>query len=1244
MWYNLVLAQAPYCTPSYGTACATASTNDFINNFSTTNGSTNIVNNNSGCNNMPNNYIYYPNKIVTAAQGCSFNISIQCGAIYQQGFGIWIDFNHNNSFTDPGEFVWNSGSAGFQVFSGVINIPATALLGLTRMRVRSNYAATPSNPCNNQTFGEVEDYQVDIIPSANVPPIGVNDTICAGQNAQLTASGAGTLQWFTVPAGGSVVQTGGILNTPALNNTTTYYVQSVVGGCISPRTPVTAVVGANFTVNISVSADTVCAGGNVTLTASGTNLSYSWTPASAVNNPNGNPVTAIVNAQTTFTLVATNNTGCSVTVSKVINVYPTPTLNTVVSPPQICFGDTAIITVTGASNCTWTSGYLYANAANDSIWVSPAAATTYTVSATALNGCVGSQTASIQVNQLPIANAGADETICSGASVALNASGGVTYSWTPTTGLSASNINNPIVSLSNTQTYTLHVTDINGCTNSDTITVNVTPLPVANPGVNAAVCPGGTTTLNGAGGTSFVWSPATGLNNANIANPTCTPAVTTTYTLTVSNGNCTSLPSAPITVTVHNQPAAPTITANGPISFCQGNSVVLSSSNPTNNVWSNGATTNAITVNTSGTYTVYYTDANSCSSVVSAPTSVLVYNLPAVPIVSASGPLTVCDGGTVTLTSTGATAYNWSTGETSQSITVTSSGNYSVTVTDANGCTATSVNTIFTVLPPPVAPTITANGSLSFCTGGSVVLTSSPAASYLWSNGATTQSITVNASGSYTVTNTNAGGCVTPSSAVINTNMFPVPPPPVITASGTLTFCNGNNVVLTSTPAAAYNWNNTYITQNITILQSGTYNLSIIDANGCPSPPSQDVVVTVYPLPQPPLITALGPVSFCSGSSVVLESSQTNGNLWSTGSTANSITVNTTGNYTLTYTDINNCTSLPSNPVSVTVIPLAPTPTITASGPTTFCQNDSVVLTCSQAQTYLWNTGSTSPTLTIKAAGTYTVMVTDVCNPIIPSASVNITINPNPTASFNALTLVDCLPSSINFINTSSGIVNSLWSFGDGTISQELSPNHAYQFSGLYTVSLTVFDNNGCRHTKSRQDYIKIFPPVEINYTVTPKVTDLLNASVVFSNNTSNTAIQHWVSDNLFNTYNQNFSFNYENTGTFPFELTVTTTDGCIEHIKDSVLIEDNYLIYFPTSFTPNGDGLNDLFQPLGAGVEEFTMEIYNRWGIIVHKSTNINQPWDGVGLPQDNYVWRVSLKDNKGVYREKTGSVTLIR
>lgn len=1241
---SLARAQAPYCTATYGNPCFSASTNDYINNFSTTNGTTNITNNNSGCNNLPNNYIYYPNQVVTAAQGCSFNISIQSSTTFQQGFGIWIDFNHNNLFTDVGEFVWNSGASGFQVFNGVVNIPATALLGITRMRVRSNYFAPPTSPCLNQTYGEVEDYQINIVPSVNIPPVGVNDTICAGQNASVTATGNGTLQWFTVPAGGSVIQTGGTLNTPILNNTTTYYVQSVVGGCISPRTPVVAVVSPAFTLNITATADTVCLGGTTDLQASGTNLTYAWTPAANLNITTTNAVTATVSAQTTFTVVATNATGCSATANKTIYIYPTPVLNTVVNPTTICAGDTAIVAVTGATNCTWTGTYLFANAANDSIWVAPTTTETYSVSATASNGCVGTQTATVIVNALPTAVAGPDETICVGSSVTLNASGGTAYSWSPATGLSASNVNNPTVTINSTQTYTLEVTDANGCKNTDDITVNTVALPIANPGASVSICPGANTTLNGSGGTSYTWSPATGLSDPTIANPICTPAATTNYTLIVSSGACTSLPSTAITVTVYNQPSAPLINVSGPITFCQGNSVTLTSTAASNNFWSAGSTSNSITVTNSGSYTVYFIDANGCSSSVSAAVNVLVNPLPLIPTITPSGPLTVCPGGAVDLTSSAANTYIWSNGSNTPTINVTTTGTYNVTISDINGCTATSANTSFTVLAPPAAPIITASGPLSFCTGDSVTLSSSPASSYLWNNGATTQNITVYGSGSFSVTNTTAAGCVTPTSAVTNTTMFPVPPAPTITAGGPTTFCYGNNVTLTSSTAAGYFWSNTFNNQSITLTSSGTYNLSIVDANGCPSPLSNDIIVTVNPLPASPTINATGPTTFCLGQSVTLQSNQPSGNIWNTGSTADNISVTASGNYSVSYTDANNCTSLASNPVMVIAMALAPTPTISASGDSTFCENDSLILTCSQAQTYVWSTGETTPSITVYTAGTYTVSVTDVCNPTNPNADIIITVNPSPMAAFSAPTLVDCLPSNIEFINNSAGVAASLWSFGDGGNSNETNPVYNYQFPGLYTISLTVFDTNGCSNTKTINELIQIFPAAELSYTISPQVTNLLNSNIVFQNNTPNCASQEW-NLGIYGTSNSAiYNYTFEELGTFYVGLSVVTEDGCVEEITDSVIVEENYAVFFPTSFTPNGDGLNDLFMPLGGGIEEFKLEIYNRWGNLIYTANNMSQAWDGSGHGQDNYIWKVYLKDNDGVDREMIGSVTLLR
>src|SRR4029079_12937446 len=126
--------------------------------------------------------------------------------------------------------------------------------------------------------------------------------------------------------------------------------------------------------------------------------------------------------------------------------------------------------------------------------------------------------------------------------------------------------------------------------------------------------------------------------------------------------------------------------------------------------------------------------------------------------VPASGRTRFCVGGSVTLTASSAASYAWSNGATTSSITVNASGSYSVTVTDANGCSATSAATNVTVNPLPAA-SITGSGPTTFCAGCSVTLTASSGASYAWSNGATTPSITVNDSGSYSVTVTDPHGC-----------------------------------------------------------------------------------------------------------------------------------------------------------------------------------------------------------------------------------------------------------------------------------------------------------------------------------------------------------------------------------------------------------------------------------------------------------------------------------------------------
>lgn len=246
----------------------------------------------------------------------------------------------------------------------------------------------------------------------------------------------------------------------------------------------------------------------------------------------------------------------------------------------------------------------------------------------------------------------------------------------------------------------------NQCTG---VTASITPQG------NTTFCAGGSVVLNASTGSSYAWN-----NSATTQNITATQ--TNTYTVTVTNANgCTA--SASQSVTVNPNPATPTITPSGATTFCQGGSVSLSSSSSNGYSWSTSATSQSITVSQTGTYTVTVSNVNNCTA--SASQSVTVNPNPATPTITPSGATTFCQGGSVTLSSSSANGYSWSNSSTSQSITVSQTGNYTVTISNANNCTASASQTV-TVNP---LPTVTINPLPAFVNNNasSITLTGSPA-------------------------------------------------------------------------------------------------------------------------------------------------------------------------------------------------------------------------------------------------------------------------------------------------------------------------------------------------------------------------------------------------------------------------------------------------------------------------------------------------------------------------------------
>ncbi|HEU4719287.1 MAG TPA: T9SS type A sorting domain-containing protein [Bacteroidia bacterium] len=394
-------------------------------------------------------------------------------------------------------------------------------------------------------------------------------------------------------------------------------------------------------------------------------------------------------------------------------------------------------------------------------------------------------------------------------------------------------------------------------------------------------------------------------------------------------------------------------------------------------------------------------------------------------------------------------------------------GTQSTTDNWMNGwCNFDCENTDYSLTSAPAA-SITALGNLTICpSGGSVTLQANAGSgfTYQWMmnsaniSGATSQQYTATTGGTYQVTVTNATGCSTTSSSVV-VNTFAAPSAS-ITAGGPTTFCAGNNVTLTASGASSYSWSNGATTPSITANTSGNYLVTITDANGCQAT-SSAVNVVVNPLPNAS-VTANGPTTFCTGDSVVLTANSSSSYMWSDNSTTQSITVYNSGNYSVMVTDANGCQSASSTPITVSSSP-SPQPTITIGGNTSLCQGQTVMLTSSTADSYLWSNGATTQSITVSASGNYTVTVTNAnaCSGTGASNPVAVTVNPNPTANF---TTGGNIP-TVNFTNTSTGATSYMWDFGDFSSSSLSSPSHTYGTNGNYTACLVAMSAAGCSDT-----------------------------------------------------------------------------------------------------------------------------------------------------------------------------------
>ncbi|GAB3247662.1 hypothetical protein GCM10027347_03420 [Larkinella harenae] len=324
------------------------------------------------------------------------------------------------------------------------------------------------------------------------------------------------------------------------------------------------------------------------------------------------------------------------------------------------------------------------------------------------------------------------------------------------------------------------------------------------------------------------------------------------YMATVKDALGNTVFTAPFQV-----PNRPAITTNGPTTFCEGGNVTLTSTYD-NTFWSNNGTGRNITVSAAGNYRAVYRDVGNCEFT-SDEVGIKVNPLPTPPTVRNLGQARFCDRLATTLESTDALTYNWNTGEKSKQIEVRKGGNYSLTVTDQNGCTSKESNQINIIVDPlPTRPVVTAGGPTTFCADQNVTLTSTAEAAYTWESGQTSRSVTINRAGNYLVRTRNIYGCLSDPSNTVTINVNPLPAPPTLTASGSTTFCDGERVTLTASGSLKAFWSVGDSTQSIVATRSNTYTARVRDANGCFSPSSAGIIVDVKPVPTVPIVQQIG--------------------------------------------------------------------------------------------------------------------------------------------------------------------------------------------------------------------------------------------------------------------------------------------------------------------------------------------------------------------------------------------------
>ncbi|HXP49621.1 MAG TPA: PKD domain-containing protein, partial [Bacteroidia bacterium] len=989
---------------------------------------------------------------------------------------------------------------------------------------------------------------------------------------------------------------------------------------------------------------------------------------------------------TTYTVSITNSCGIVNKDSAVVRISNTKL--TPSSTPAACGNPTGTASVSAAGGInpytfSWTGG-------QTSTTATALATGTYTVTSKDSLGCLATAT-TVVAGTPPLRDSIVSFTnvsVACGANgsalVGVKGGGGTyTYSWNSTpvqtnaqaTNLAAGN-------------YTVTVTDNNLCNVTATVTI-------AQPGALTASIPSTTPVLCNGGSTGTATAGVAGGTGPYTYSWNSTPAQTTSvatalaagpYTVSITDANNCTVTST----TVITQPAAlrdSIAKSTNVLCFGQSNGTAVAGVKGGTGTYSyswNTApaqTSSTATALATGTYTVVIIDANGCKD----STTAVITQPAALELTASPFPATcngTCTGSATVLPSggTGVYTYVWSnaTSATTANVTGLCAGNYSVVVTDGNGCTHDTTNLAVTQ-PPALVLTKTAPVA-AFCNqaNGSDNVTiagGTPPYVYAWSNGQTSTALTGVKPGSYCFGVQDANKC--PDSICV---IIPNTPGVVanIVSTTTVTCNGGTNGSITGgttggTGPFTYSWTTVPAQTNITAtgLGAGTYTFNVTDGGtGCQSTATatvtQPALVAATPGPAQTICISQSAnitVTAAGGAAPYTYTWMPGGMTGSPATPAPSPTVTTV--YTVTTTDVNSCPG-----ATVTVVVNVDQPlSVTTGTPVAICPGKKATITANAkggngSYTYTWlpgNIGTQTTTVSPAATGYYTVIASDGCTAPDAIDSMEVIVDPLPVIAFTADTTNGCYPVCVTFTDhstiASGGLKSWNWSFGDGNSSVQDTPKHCYTVPGAYTVSVTVTSDSGCPSSLSQNNMITVYDHPHTNFSDSPQPTDITSPTINFTDQTTDLyGITHWLWNFGDPVDPNNISITkdtlhtYSDTGTYCIKLIDINKHGCVDSITHCVVIDPLFTFYIPDAFTPNADGVNDVFIPKGTYFTTFEMYIFNRWGTPIYHCTDINKPWNGsvsngsVMCQEDTYIYVIKVNDFKGTQHSYTGKVTLLK